>query len=92
VAGAARYQDVRYERYRLIVELDGRAAHPEQQRWRDIRRDNASAAEGCVTLRYSWFDVTQRTCAVAAEVGGVLRSRGWAGRPRRCGPGCTILV
>ncbi len=91
LAGAVSYQDVRYRQYRLIVELDGRAAHPEQERWRDIRRDNASASEGCVTLRYSWLDVTQRSCAVAAEVGSVLRSRGWTGWPRRCGPGCAIL-
>lgn len=84
------YQDVRYERYRLVVELDGRAAHPEQQRWRDIRRDNAAAAEGCVTLRYSWADVTQQPCGVAAEVGRVLRTRGWPGRLRLCGPDCPV--
>ena len=89
VRNVSTYQDVRYERYLLIVELDGRAAHPEQERWRDIRRDNASAAAGCVTLRYSWSDVTQRPCEVAAEVGRVLRSRGWTGRPRPCGPDCA---
>lgn len=87
---AAIYQDVRYERYQLIVELDGRAAHPGQERWRDIHRDNANAADGCVTLRYSWSDVTLRTCEVAAEVGRVLRSRGWTGQLRRCGPDCTV--
>jgi very-short-patch-repair endonuclease len=90
VRGVPSYQDVRYERYRLVVELDGRAAHPEPQRWRDIHRDNANAAEGCVTLRYSWSDVTQRPCEVAAEVGRVLRSRGWTGQPRPCGPECTV--
>ena len=90
VRNAAMYQDVRYERYQLIVELDGRTAHPGQERWRDIHRDNASAADGCVTLRYSWSDVTLRTCEVAAEVGRVLRSRGWTGQLRRCGPDCTI--
>jgi hypothetical protein len=83
-------QDVRYERYQLIVELDGRAAHPGQERWRDIHRDNASAADGCVTLRYSWSDVTLRTCEVAAEVGRVLRSRAWIGQLRPCGPDCTV--
>jgi hypothetical protein len=89
-AGLTRYEDVRYPRYRLIVELDGRAAHPEGERWRDIHRDNASTAGGCVTLRYSWSDVAQRPCAVAAEVGRVLRSRGWPGQPLACGPDCTI--
>jgi very-short-patch-repair endonuclease len=90
VRGVSTYQDVRYERYRLIVELDGRAAHPGQERWRDIHRDNASAADGCITLRYSWSDVTQRACEVAAEVGRVLRSRGWTGQLRPCGPDCTV--
>ncbi len=90
VRNVATYQDVRYERYQLIVELDGRAAHPGLERWRDIHRDNASAADGCVTLRYSWSDVTLRTCEVAAEVGRVLRSRGWTGQLRPCGPDCTI--
>jgi hypothetical protein len=89
-AGQVRYEDVRYQRYRLIVELDGRAAHPEGDRWRDIHRDNASAGGGCVTLRYSWSDVTQRPCAVAAEVSRVLRSRGWSGQPLACGPDCAI--
>lgn len=90
VRNVATYQDVRYERYQLIVELDGRAAHPGLERWRDIHRDNASAADGGVTLRYSWSDVTLRTCEVAAEVGRVLRSRGWTGQLRPCGPDCTV--
>ena len=89
-ANACTYQDVHYQRYLVIVELDGRAAHPELQRWRDVHRDNASTAEGCVTLRYSWSDVTQRPCEVAAQVGRVLRSRGWAGRPCPCGPDYVV--
>jgi hypothetical protein len=91
VRNVSKYQDVRYERYRLIVELDGRAAHPDQERWQDVHRDNASAANGCVTLRYSWSDVTQRPCEVAAEVSRALRSRGWTGQPRPCGPDCKVL-
>lgn len=89
-AGQRQYQDVTYQAYGVVVELDGRAAHPVEFRWRDIRRDNASATEGQVTLRYGWPDVTQRPCLVATEVGAVLSGRGWDGRLRRCGPACLL--
>jgi hypothetical protein len=89
VRGPARtYEDVRYRDYRTCVELDGLVAHPADSRWLDIRRDNANAADGIITLRYGWTDVAYRPCAVAAEVARVLRRRGWDGSPRRCGPGC----
>jgi hypothetical protein len=84
----ARYLDNRYRQFALAVELDGRAAHPTEARWRDVRRDNASASMGIVTLRYGWADVTEEPCRVAAEVASVLRLQGWTGRMRACGPGC----
>jgi hypothetical protein len=84
------YRDSLYEEYRIIVETDGRAAHPEGARWRDIRRDNAAAADGFTTLRYNWADVTTQPCRVAAEIGATLRKRGWHGTPHRCGPGCAV--
>ncbi len=89
-AAQRQYQDVTYQAYGVVVELDGRVAHPVELRWRDIRRDNGSAAAGQVTLRYGWADVTQRPCRVAAEVGAVLSGRGWAGRLRRCGRACRF--
>lgn len=79
-----RYRDVLYAKYRVVVELDGRVAHRNEDRWRDIRRDNAAAAEGCITLRYSWPDVTRYPCRTAAEVAQVLTSRGWPGPRRPC--------
>ena len=84
------FRDALYRRYRLIVELDGRANHPDEQRWSDQRRDNAAAVEGVITLRYGWTDVTERACETAREVGTALAGRGWRGSPRRCGPGCRI--
>ena len=89
-AGQRQYQDVTYQAYGVVVELDGRVAHPAELRWRDIRRDNGSAAAGQVTLRYGWPDVTQRPCLVAAEVGAVLSGRGWDGRLRHCGSACPL--
>ena len=91
VAGKSRrYLDNLYEEFGVAAELDGRAAHPAQERWRDIHRDNASAGLGIITLRYSWADVTEHACEVAAEIATVLQRRGWLGRPRPCGPQCRI--
>jgi hypothetical protein len=89
-AGRRQYQDVTYQAYGVVVELDGRVAHPDELRWRDVRRDNATHVAGQVTLRYGWPDVTQRPCKVAAEVGGLLAGRGWDGWLRRCGPACLL--
>jgi hypothetical protein len=82
------YRDARYRGYQVAVELDGSASHPAEQRWSDHHRDNAAAAEGLVTLRYGWADVTERPCQTAREIGTVLARRGWPGPLRRCGPRC----
>jgi hypothetical protein len=76
---------------RVAAELDGSAYHLVEDRWRDIRRDNVNATSGIVTLRFSWTDVSQRPCAVAADVTGALRQRGWSGRAAQCGPRCMGL-
>jgi very-short-patch-repair endonuclease len=88
--GRARYLDNLYRPQLVCVELDGRAAHPPGERWRDYRRDNAGATDGIITLRYGWSDVTGQPCRVAAQVAAVLTRRGWPGRPRRCGPACAL--
>jgi hypothetical protein len=65
------------------------AAHPAEGRWRDTRRDNENFVQGARTLRFGWPDVTEHRCRTAAEVGTILRRRGWTGTVRRCGPACT---
>lgn len=89
-AGQRQYQDVTYQEYGLVVELDGVAAHPAESRWRDVRRDNANTAVGQGTLRYGWADVTERPCFVAAQVADALAARGWTGTLRRCGRSCGL--
>ena len=86
------YRDVLYSDYLVAVETDGKLAHPLEARWGDVRRDNAAAADGIITLRYGWSDITMRPCFVAAEVAAVLSGRGWPGPVRPCGPGCVMLA
>jgi very-short-patch-repair endonuclease len=84
------YDDVDYAEFGVSVELDGRAAHPAELAFRDHRRDNAAVLAGARVLRYGYADVAHRPCTVAQEVAAVLRAGGWLGRPRGCGPGCSI--
>jgi hypothetical protein len=79
-----------YREYGVVVELDGRLAHPIESQWKDKARDNAAAADGQQSLRYGWAHVRWAPCATAAEVARVLQSRGWKGRPRPCSPGCPV--
>ena len=65
------YRDVEYKTYRTVVELDGRAAHPESDRWRDMRRDNASVVAGRWVLRYGPSDIHEPRV-------------GWHSRQSRC--------
>jgi hypothetical protein len=81
-------RDRLYRDYGLVVELDGRLAHPVENQWKDKARDNAAAADGQQSLRYGWAQVRWEPCATAAEVARVLRHRGWQGRPRPCSPDC----
>ena len=82
--------DVDYAEYGVRVELDGRIGHVGEGRFRDRRRDNRATVDGHATLRYGHADVFGDPCAVAAEQVRVLRSRGWTGHPRSCGPSCRV--
>jgi hypothetical protein len=87
----SRYDDVRYREFRTRVELDGRAAHPEHERWRDMRRDNAAVVEGDQVLRYGSGDVEGSPCELARQVAAVLTPAGWPGQLHPCSrPGCVI--
>jgi Transcriptional regulator, AbiEi antitoxin len=83
-------RDRLYRRYGVVVELDGRLSHGDEDKWRDQARDNAAAVTGQQTLRYGWAQVTRHACATAAEVAQVLRVHGWAGSPRPCSAGCPV--
>jgi hypothetical protein len=91
VRGRHRYRDVRYRRFRAVVELDGRAAHPDETREIDNLRDNDLVVdEGTTTLRYGWRSVAGDPCRTALQVGCLLTRNGWTGRLRSCDrPGCA---
>lgn len=89
--GRRGFRDRYYAEYGIVVELDGKLAHPEERRAVDRRRDNAATAVGGSTLRYAWDDVTRDRCATAAQVAGALRSRGWEGRLKPCSRSCRAL-
>jgi hypothetical protein len=84
------YRDVLYEDFGLIVELDGRVAHPDDRRWMDVARDNAAAATGLITLRYGFIDLMRGPCLIAAQVADVLQIRGWKQAPQRCSLSCPL--
>jgi hypothetical protein len=85
------YLDNLYEKYGVCVELDGTAAHPADEQWRDKRRDNANAVRGIVTLRFGLLELGDRRCQAAADVAAVLRRRAWPDSPHPCArPACCL--
>jgi len=90
IDGKAAYRDAYYDEYQLAVELDGRLAHPDDERWRDNQRDNQAGARGIQTTRYGWRDVYGHACETALLQAQILRQRGWTGTPRPCSGRCPV--
>lgn len=88
VRGSSRgpvYRDVVYERYRQLVELDGRLFHDDAaSRHADLERDLDAAVDGLSTVRLGWGQVYGTPCRTADRIGALLRRRGWTGRPAPC--------
>jgi hypothetical protein len=93
IEGRSIYLDNLYEDYLVCVELDGGAAHPAGEQWRDKRRDRRTLAAGkIVTMRLGYLDLhtEQAQCQTAGEIARVLRGRGpWVGVSCRV-PGCGV--
>jgi hypothetical protein len=90
IDGKVVYRDVCYEEYQAAVELDGRLAHPDEERWRDSHRDVKAGVQGVQTARYGWRDVYGHPCETALLQAQILRRRGWRGFPKPCSPGCPV--
>ena len=76
---------MRYDEFAVIVELDGRLGHEGEGRFRDMNRDNQHALLDELTLRYGYFDVSSRACAVAYQVYRAIVRRGFTEPFLRCG-------
>lgn len=93
VGGRSIRADAVYVGLGVRVELDGQLAHPGGRTDADTWRDNAVLVELAeFTLRYRWHHVRVAPCRTAAQVTGALRSRGWRGTPRPCGPTCAVAT
>jgi hypothetical protein len=90
IDGRIVYRDAYYEKYLVAIELDGRASHPGDERWRDYRRDLQAAADAIVTYRLNWRNVDRDGCETAALLAQALKQRGWKGQPRPCSPRCPV--
>lgn len=86
------YLDNFYDDFGVCVELDGAAAHPADEQWRDKRRDNWNLVhEGIVTLRLGFLDLRERRCETARDVAIRLRKSGWEASPHPCpSPTCVL--
>lgn len=89
-ASRTRYRDIRYRRWRVVVELDGREAHPAWRQRHDRARDNSATVDGDRVLVYGWYETVVEPCEVAVEVIRLLRAQGWRGTPHPCGDGCPV--
>lgn len=88
-----RYLDNYYKDYRACVEIDGTAAHPADEQWRDKDRDRWNSVHQKIdTIRIGVLGLRtpDAQCATAAEVTTWLSGRGPAvGHP--CSrPGCPV--
>lgn len=89
-AGESTRRDFELTAYGVIVEIDGYLWHGRERFHADRRRDRHAAAEGKVTLRAGWVDVTTSPCHLALEIGLTLRRRGWLEPLSACQDGCAI--
>lgn len=88
--GSKGFRDRVYDEFTLVIELDGKLAHPADRHWTDKARDNAAAAGGEQSLRYGWHDIRRDPCGTAIQVANVLRRRGWKGQPKPCSQRCPV--
>jgi hypothetical protein len=89
--GKVGYRDREYVPWGVIVELDGKYSHPDEQRGRDNARDRQASVGHKETMHYGWREAKYEACQSATEVIWVLWRRGWRGRPKPCSAGCPVI-
>ncbi|WP_109473814.1 type IV toxin-antitoxin system AbiEi family antitoxin domain-containing protein [Ornithinimicrobium cavernae] len=78
------------EEFRVTIEVDGQLWHAGERFHTDRRRDRKTSAHGGVTVRATWWDVSQDPCDLAADLARIFTHRGWQGSPQPCGPRCHV--
>jgi very-short-patch-repair endonuclease len=69
--GLIGFADLPFDELHLIVEIDGRAYHSDDDRFqRDRARQNRLVMAGYTVLRFTWDDVVRRPEAVLAQIRG----------------------
>lgn len=71
------YLDVRFDRYRLVLEIDGQQHDELEQRTSDVLRDFSSAAEGDTVLRLPLVVWRRAPEQVLDRLEQVLLAKGW---------------
>jgi hypothetical protein len=88
-----RYLDNLYVEYQACVEIDGAAAHPADEQWRDKDRDRWNAVhEKIDTIRIGMLNLRtpDAQCATAADLAMWLSGRGPATGHPCSRPGCPV--
>jgi hypothetical protein len=89
-SGQVGFRDREYLPFGVIIELDGKESHPNEQRGQDNARDRRASIGNKETLRYGWLETRHEGCQSAVEVIRVLWRRGWCGRPKACSRDCPV--
>ncbi len=80
--GRARWLDLCFDEYGLVVEIDGLWHMDVESWWADLRRLNEHVLQGEALLRFPAFLLRDEPETVARVVAQALRSRGWRGACR----------
>lgn len=85
-------RDAEWTEFGVILECDGVLFHTGASAQDDRRRDRRAARAGRVTLRAGHVEIVYGRCELAVDLFLTLRSRGFRGALRPCGPRCPARV
>ncbi len=76
--GMSFYLDIRFRRFKVAIEIDGRETHSEDEAFETDRwRQNLLVLDGWLVLRFTWRMLVERPDEVIRLIRAALMSRGW---------------
>jgi len=78
--GHRRYLDVRYDKWRVVVEIDGGQHIEPAAWWADMKRQNDLWISGERVLRFPAWVIREQPDQVIAQVRAALSAAGWPER------------